>query len=71
MSVGVLIEPKPISSLVDLWNHMFNKVSTVWRTGDTTATDLKPAMAELLELGKLSVKSDDVRFFSIYESPSR
>lgn len=61
MSVNVLIEPKPITSLVDLWDYMFSKQATMWQYMGSAPTNLKPALDELLDLGGSSWKSDDVR----------
>jgi phosphoenolpyruvate carboxylase len=56
-SVGALIEPKPIASLVDLWDLMFSKHAEMWRYAGSAPKDLKASMDELLELGKASSKS--------------
>jgi len=61
LSVSVLIEPKPIQSLVDLWEHMFPKQAASWRYMGAAPTNLKEALDELLELGKSSSHSDEVR----------
>lgn len=73
MSVNVLIEPKPITSLVNLWDYMFEKQATLWQYMGSAPTDLKPALDELMGLGGSSWKSDDVRLefecFSPFPSP--
>ena len=61
MSVNVLIEPKPIASLVDLWDYMFSKQATLWQYMGSTPNDLKPALDELMELGGSSWETDEVR----------
>lgn len=72
MSVNVLIEPKPITSLVDLWDYMFSKQATMWQYMGSAPTNLKPALDELMDLGGSSWKTDEVRLefgcFSIFFS---
>lgn len=66
LSVSVLIEPKPISSLVDLWEHMFPKQAAAWRYMGSAPTNLKDALDELLELAKASSQSEEVRAQTVF-----
>lgn len=61
VSVNALIEPKPISSLVDLWDHMFQKQATKWHYLGSKPQDLKASLDELLAFGAESGQSDEVR----------
>jgi len=59
LSINKIILPKKIPSLLDLWDHMFEKKSEYWRYLNSKPKDLYKTFNTLVELAEEAKKNDE------------